>query len=75
MSNVVELQMITTLDIDPQRVLRIASEKNLTDVVIIGYDPEGHQYFASSVADGGAVLWMMEHAKLLLLKVAREGTE
>jgi hypothetical protein len=70
MSDIVDLPLITKLDIDPQRVLTKALEQGMTDVIIIGYDSEGVEYFASSMADGGHALWHLERAKLKLLREA-----
>jgi hypothetical protein len=64
--NVIKFNGITRLDIDPKTVLKEA--EHLESVVIVGYDPEGKEYFASSVADGGEVLWLLERAKLSLLR-------
>jgi hypothetical protein len=69
MSNVVELNCITTLDLPAERILRRATEAGLESVVILGYDSEGQEYFASSLADGGSVLWLMERLKQQLLNV------
>lgn len=68
MGDVIELGCITRLDLPADRVL----ENNigeLDSVVIMGYDKEGDEVFASSIADGGAVLWLLEQCKLKLLKV------
>lgn len=70
MSNVVDLPLITKLDSDPHRVLTKAIEQGMTDVIVIGYDSEGVEYFASSMADGGRALWHLERAKLKLLREA-----
>lgn len=65
--NVVALPVVTTLDTPPSRVLEAAKAKDLTDCVVVGWDQNGDLYFASSVADGGDVLWLFEHAKKQLL--------
>lgn len=65
--NVVELPVITKLDIPAKRVLKKALEANLESAVIIGYDEDGEEYFCSSLADGGDVLWLLERAKAKLL--------
>lgn len=69
--NVVEFGGITKLDLDPMRVLEEAKKAGLKRVVIIGYcdEAEEDEYFASSVSDGGDVLWMLERAKLKLLRI------
>lgn len=69
MSNVVDLNVPTTLDIPVDRVLRRADEAGLTTAVVMGWDADGQLYFASSVADGGDVLWLMECAKRALMDV------
>lgn len=69
MSNVVELPIVTRLDLDPQRVLAGALEDGMTEVVIIGYDKDGDEVFRSSLADGADALWHLERAKLKLLRV------
>jgi hypothetical protein len=71
-AEIVELNTITTLDIPAERILRRALDADLDRVLVIGYDTEGNEYFASSVADGGFSLWVMERAKLKLLRMADE---
>lgn len=68
MAEVVFLNCVTKLDLPADRVLEQAIGK-LDKVVLIGYDKEGAEYFASSVADGGTVLWLMEKMKKALLNV------
>ena len=68
MGDVIELGCITRLDLPPDKVLEKAIGQ-LDSVVIMGYDKEGEQVFASSIADGGQVLWLLEQCKLELLKV------
>jgi hypothetical protein len=60
---------ITRLDTDPSRVLAGAQDANLTEVVVIGVDADGEEYFASSQADGAAVLWHLERAKWRLMRM------
>ena len=69
MGDVVNLEMVTRLDLPAERVLEKALERGLQSVVIIGYDNEGGEFFASSIADGGTALWLMERFKLKLLQV------
>lgn len=71
MTNVVPFNGITRLDLDPERVLE-AARGQLTGVVIMGYARDGSEYFASSYADGGDVLWLLERSKLKLLTVEVE---
>ena len=71
-AEVVNLPVITRLDIDPQRVLAAATEAGMTEVVIVGLDADGNEYFASSQAGGPDVLWHLERAKLRLLRMVEE---
>ena len=70
MTNVVDSPGISTLDMQPERILEKALNAKLTDVVVIGYDREGNEWFASSIADGAEVLWLLERLKLQLLRLA-----
>lgn len=66
MSNVIPIGGVTKLDLPADRIL----ENNigtLDSVVIMGWDKEGNEIFASSIADGGEVLWLLERMKLMLL--------
>ena len=69
--NVVYLQTITRLDLPPDRILE-QSIGELEGVVIIGYNKDGEEYFASSYADGGEVLWLLERAKMALLNASKD---
>jgi hypothetical protein len=61
----------TRLDLDPDSVLQVAVGE-MSEVVICGFDKDGNQYFASSVADGGNALWHLERAKWALMKKVDE---
>lgn len=65
--NVRVLPVITSHDVPAERILRAAIRAELGKVVILGYDADGAEYFASSVADGGTVLWLMERCKKALI--------
>ena len=69
MGKVVTFNGVTRLDIPAERVLNAVLEADLEKVVVIGYAKDGSEYFASSIADGGTVLWLMERLKLQLLNV------
>lgn len=64
---VTTLPVITTLDIDVQRVAQSAVDAELERVIIIGRTHDGEFYFASSKSDGGEVLWELETARLKLM--------
>jgi hypothetical protein len=70
-SNVVELDVVTTLDIPAERVLRNAA--GITTAVVLGYNEDGSFYFASSVADGAEVLWLLKLAEKRLLEIGDPG--
>lgn len=66
MGDVVQLPVITKLNIDADRALANLAGK-LEGFVLAGYDKEGNEYFSSSYADGGEALWLLERCKLVLL--------
>ena len=68
--NIVVLPVVTRLDVPAERILRAAIGKDLESVVIAGYTADGEEYFASSIADGGTTLWLVERFKQALLKTA-----
>lgn len=71
-AQIIRLPVITRLDTNPDLVLESAVGE-LESVVIIGFTKEGEEYFASSVADGGTALWMVERfKKKKLLEVPEE---
>lgn len=70
--NVVNFDGVTRLDISAEKVLEQANQSSLENAVVIGYDTNGELYFASSFADGGDVLWLLERAKLQLFETAKE---
>ena len=65
-AKIIPLGNITRLDLPPDRVLESAIGE-FKGVVLIGYDKEGREYFATSYADGGEVLWLLERCKMELL--------
>jgi hypothetical protein len=67
-ADIVNFPGISYLDLPPDRILEGASGK-LDRVVVIGYTADGQEYFASSIADGGEVVWLMERMKLKLLRI------
>lgn len=67
MAEIIPLNCVTKLDIPTEGVIRGILEKNLKDVIVIGYDQEGDEYFASSISDGGDVLWLLERCKQVLM--------
>lgn len=66
---VIVLDVVTRLDIPAERILKAAIERGLESVVISGYDKDGNEYFASSLADGADALWILERCKKKLLEI------
>lgn len=66
-ARVIPLGMITKLDLPVDRVLEQAKDK-MAHVVLMGWDKDGELYFASTFADGGEILWLMEKCKEALMK-------
>ncbi len=66
MAEIIQLDILTKCDISADRVLEAALDK-LEGVVITGFDKNGDEYFASSYADGGDALWLLEKCKQNLL--------
>ena len=58
---------ITKLDLPPDRILDGAKGK-LQGVIVIGFDQEGEFYAASSYADGGNAIWLLEVCKKRILE-------
>lgn len=67
-SNIVELNMITRLDIPASKLLKQALKDDLKSVVLMGWDKEDNFTFRSSLADGGDVLWLIELVKKRLME-------
>jgi hypothetical protein len=66
MGKVIPLGCVTRLDLPPNRILDAARDE-LESVVLLGYSATGEEYFATSLADGGGVLWLLERCKAALL--------
>lgn len=71
MADVIKFPGITTLDLNADDVLQDAIGQ-LDEVVICGFDKDGKQFFASSVANGADALWHLERAKHALMKITDE---
>lgn len=68
MSKIIPFSGVTSLDLPPDQVLEQATD-HLESVIVIGYTKEGEEYFCSSLADGGEVLWLLERFKKQLLDI------
>ena len=69
-AQIIPLGNVTSLDLPVDRVLEEAKGHCPDGVVILGYGNDGQSYFASSIADGGSVLWLLEMCKKQLLEIA-----
>lgn len=65
--NIAILTQVCSEDIPIDRVL-IAAQGEMSSGVLVGWDEDGDVYFASSIADGATVLWLLEIAKLRILQ-------
>jgi hypothetical protein len=68
MGEVIMLGCVTSLDIPVARVLDMAKD-HLEGCVVMGWDHHGELYFASTYADGGTVMWLIEMCKKRLLEI------
>ena len=66
MAKIIPFTGITKLDLPADRVLEGAMEK-MEGVVLLGWTKDGLEYFASSYADGGTVMWLLERCKMRLI--------
>lgn len=60
---------ITKLDLPPDRILENMIGTDIDGVVLVGYRKDGSEFFCSSYADGGTVLWLLESCKKKLMEV------
>lgn len=67
--NVIPLGNITRLYLPTDRVLDAAKGNCSDGVVVMGFDDDGEFYFASSIADGGTVIYLLEMCKKELLAI------
>lgn len=67
-AKVIPFTGITRLDLDPDQTLANL-QGQLEGFVIAGFDKDGREFFASTYADGGTALWLLERMKLRLLQV------
>lgn len=63
------INCITRFDLPAEQVLQGAIDSGLKGVIIAGWDEDGDLYCASSYADGGDALWLVEKFKQKLMEV------
>ena len=71
MNNVISFGGITKLDLDPDIVLE-SNKGCFEGFILAGWDKDGNEVFASTYADGGTVIWLLERMKIRLLTVEVE---
>jgi len=59
MGEIVELPVLTTLDMDADRTLDNMKGK-LSGFVFAGYDQDGNEVFGSTFGDKKEILWLLE---------------
>jgi hypothetical protein len=63
MTNVIKFNGKPPTDLPPERILNEAVNADLWEAVVIGWRKDGSFYFASSIADGADVNWLLDRAK------------
>lgn len=71
-AQVIRWRGITRHDLPVEQILDAAGAAGLRVAVVLGYDANGKEYFASTVADGADVVWLLERCKLQLLTTSVE---
>lgn len=69
MDNVIKLYEYTNGEVPPNDVLIGAINANLDIVVVVGYDKDGAELFASSTGNHEATNWLLDVAKMRLMKM------
>jgi len=67
MAKIIPFTGITQLDLNPDMVLENLKGR-LEGFVVCGFTKGGDEFFSSTYADGGTVLWLLERMKLRLLQ-------
>lgn len=74
-AEIITLDVETRLDVPVERIFKGAQESGVDPVVVIGREPNGEFYLATSIADLGHILLLLERARELLLRsnIEKEG--
>lgn len=67
-NNIIVLELVTKLELDPDRILSAALSKNLKRVVVLGVLEDGTEYLAMSSNDLACVNWDLDRAKHSIMK-------
>lgn len=67
MDNIIHFPGTTKGRIDPQDILAGAQQEGLKMVVVLGYDANDEEYFASSTGDAAEIVLLLQRMNLILL--------
>lgn len=76
-AKIIPFKGITKLDLDPDTILE-SLKGRLDGFVILGYEKDSGdtrastEFFSSTYADGGQVMWLLERCKHKLMNIADE---
>ena len=73
-NNVLPFVGITRIDSEADNVLRHALGE-LDSVVIVGYDKDGNEFYASNIADGANALWHLQRGIHNLMTIVDKDTD
>lgn len=63
----------SAVDLPPEKILNELPEAcEFEGVLVLGFLKNGDEFFASSYADGGDIMWLMELAKYMMLEWAQK---
>lgn len=71
-ADVVALGNVKRIDMPAEAILMGAIETGMSEVVICGYDANGHEFFAASCADGADTVWHLTRAIYRLMRIVEE---
>lgn len=74
MSNILNFDGITTLDLDADMVLQNNIGK-LEGFVLMGYTTDGEEYLCTTYGDTPTILWLLERAKKQILESADDNED
>lgn len=72
MGDVVNWPYPSRVDLPAADVLAAAAKEDFEGVIVLGFLKNGETYMASSYADGGTGMWLMERAKRAMHEWADE---
>lgn len=61
-SNVVPFTGVTKADLPVEYILERARDAEMAECVVVGFDRDGNEYFASSRADAAQVIYHLQRA-------------